>query len=229
MKTSNILFTILIGLGFLLITAFTLEMKTWSKHETRTLGGVEQDEPTTTVELPQFSHIKIRDMHNLRLVTSASAPRIEKMAIADSVEAPSYFLSGDTLMISPTNTPTDYVSYRIVCSQGLKSITTENTHLTLSSFATDTLSLLIGNSVIRASDLESSYGTVNIMANSDSRIEWFAGQITDLTLEMDSSNGVFQLPIHSVKADLTSSYLQLKEVDKLMMEKRGESKIEIWE
>lgn len=228
MKTSNILFTILVGLGLILITAFTLDMSTWGKSNGSASNG-ESEEPKSIVELPEFSHIKIRDMHNLTLVTATSSSRIERMSIADSVKIPGYFLSGDTLMISPSNMPIDYGRYRIVCSKDIKSITTENSRITLSSFEQDTLMVNLNGSVMRTSDLKSSFGAMSIRANNDSKIEWFSGLITDLTLEMHSSNGSFQLPVHSVKADLTSSYLQLKGADKLTIEKRDNSKLEIWE
>ncbi|MEL7005069.1 MAG: hypothetical protein AAFN93_20370 [Bacteroidota bacterium] len=231
MKTSNILFVIFLGIGFFILTAFMIEMSTWDKYNALTAGQRTKDsKPGVITELPSFSHIKIKDMENVVLVSERSkTPQMERIVVPEDDTPPAYTVSGDTLIISPTDGDIDTELSKIVCEKGLKSITAINSHFIMVSLTEDSLSINLKGSDLRASDLNSQFGAMTIEARQDSRIEWFAGEIDNLKLEMYSSNGSFQLPIEMVDADLTNSYLQLKGAGKLMVQKREGSRLEVRE
>lgn len=230
MKTSNILFTALLGLGFLIITAFSIEMSTWEKFSGVTTKTQLPQAPLAKVELPEFSHIKVKDMQSLILTSSTSAPGLEKLSGSDSsAHFPDYTVSGDTLIIDPNKSSTRNIEYRLLCSENLKSITADNSELILFSLRADSLSFLVNTTLINLQDLGvgNEYEKISIEANAKSEINWHGGDIKNLTIEFNSSKGTFHGRTDNVEAFLNSSGLLLSEATKLQIEKQGRSRLEI--
>lgn len=230
MKTSNILFIILLGIVLTITTAFMIDIRLKGRLSTdeRADSFEKMSKPSISSDIESFSHVMINDVKSIALIGTENNTQLEAYAIRDSIGVlPNHSVSNDTLFI--TGTEIVNAHYELLNGRKIKSITLKNSTLSLKSFNQDSLSVTLFKSALSSGDSTSYCGRLFMNVNQRSQITWLEGELNDVTLLMNSSNADFHQPLKKIDAQLESSELQILRVNSIRVEKGDNSTFTLYE
>ncbi len=233
MKTSNIIFSSIVGSLTLLIVTGALEFRFLGhKNEGHLKFSIDKIEAAKqNFDLPEFQYLVINDMPVWTNIIFGGKNEME-LILQDKSEASilNYHLKGDTLFIEGVNKEgPNVLSVNLFLPQGqLKGINSNQSKVNINQYNNDSLTLVLIHATI---DIHQPcvFGNLSIFGTDQSTVNVYSAQVDTLQLDLNNSTVRMQTIINKLQGQMSNhSELDLKDVSTLDFQKDNSSRLNYW-
>lgn len=233
MKTSNIIFSSIIGSITLIILSGAIEWRFFGdKNPNRFEISPDNIEAfKQNIDLPEFQYLVINDMPLSTNIILGGKNEIE-LILKNKSEASvlDYHIKGDTLFIEGVNeNGSVLLSVNLFMTHGqLNGINSNQSGVNINQYNNDSLTLVLNHTTI---DIHQPcvIGSLSIFGTDQSTVNVYSAQVDTLKLDLNNSTVRMQTIINKLQGQMSNhSELDLRDVSDLDFKKDNSSRLNYW-